>query len=153
MQQKITPYLWFDDQAEEAAAHYTAIFKNSQITQVVPGPAGRALLVHFELDGQPFVALNGGPAFRFTEAISLFVDCADQAEVDELWHRLVEGGAESQCGWLKDRYGLSWQIIPRTLMELMSDPDPVKAGRVTEAMLGMRKIDVQALRDAYDGTA
>lgn len=149
--QKITPYLWFDTQAEEAAAHYTSIFKNSRIVSVVPGPEGRAMLVNFELEGQPFVGLNGGPAFHFTEAISFFVDCADQAEVDEMWARLSEGGEESQCGWLKDRYGVSWQIVPKVLAELMGDPDPQKASRVMHAMLGMTKIDIQGLRDAYDG--
>lgn len=149
--QKITPYLWFDAQAEEAAAHYTSIFKNSRIVNVVPGPEGRAMLVNFELEGQAFVGLNGGPAFHFTEAISFYVDCADQAEVDELWARLSEGGEEGQCGWLKDRYGVSWQIVPKALAELMGDPDPEKASRVMHAMLGMTKIDIGGLREAYDG--
>ncbi|GAA1410151.1 VOC family protein [Catellatospora coxensis] len=149
--QKITPYLWFDTQAEQAAAHYTSIFKNSRIVSVVPGPEGRAMLVNFELEGQPFVGLNGGPAFHFTEAISFYVDCADQAEVDEMWARLAEGGEEGQCGWLKDRYGVSWQIVPKVLAELMGDPDPQKASRVMHAMLGMTKIDIQGLRDAYEG--
>lgn len=151
--QKITPYLWFDHQAEEAATHYTSIFKDSRIVNVTPGPEGRAMLVTFELEGQPFVALNGGPAFQFTEAISFFVDCESQAEVDDLWARLSEGGSEGQCGWLKDRYGVSWQIIPKALGELMSDPDPERATRVMHAMLGMTKIDVQGLRDAYEGRA
>ncbi|WP_155372613.1 VOC family protein [Catellatospora vulcania] len=149
--QKITPYLWFDTQAEEAAAHYTSIFKNSRIVSVVPGPEDRAMLVNFELEGQPFVGLNGGPAFHFTEAISFFVDCADQAEVDEMWARLSDGGEEGQCGWLKDRYGVSWQIVPKVLGELMADPDPAKASRVMHAMLGMTKLDIQALHDAHQG--
>jgi predicted 3-demethylubiquinone-9 3-methyltransferase (glyoxalase superfamily) len=153
--QKIHPYLWFDNQAEEAANFYTSIFKNSKITDVqrypeaVPDHAGKVMIVNFVLDGVAFTALNGGPQFTFTEAISLYVDCESQEEVDELWGRLTEGGEESRCGWLKDRYGVSWQIIPRTLLELMTDPDPVKANRVAEAMLTMQKIDVQRLRDAY----
>jgi predicted 3-demethylubiquinone-9 3-methyltransferase (glyoxalase superfamily) len=157
--QKITPYLWFDGQAEEAAAHYTSIFKNSRVVDVHrigeggPLPAGTAVTVTFELDGQQFVALNGGPQFAFTEAISLYVSCRDQDEVDELWDRLSDGGEPGRCGWLKDRYGVSWQIIPTALGELMSDPDPAKAGRVMQAMFGMTKIDVQGLRDAYDGQA
>jgi predicted 3-demethylubiquinone-9 3-methyltransferase (glyoxalase superfamily) len=153
--QKIHPYLWFDNQAEEAANFYTSIFKNSKITDVqryqeaVPDHAGKVMIVNFVLDGVGFTALNGGPQFTFTEAISLYVDCESQEEVDELWGKLTEGGEESRCGWLKDRYGVSWQIIPRTLVELMTDPDPVKANRVAEAMLTMQKIDVQRLRDAY----
>lgn len=150
--QKITPYLWFDGQAEDAAAHYTAIFKNARIVDVNRmGEDGPAVTVTFEIDGQQFVALNGGPQFAFTEAMSLFVSCRDQAEVDDLWERLSEGGEKGQCGWLKDRYGVSWQVIPTALGELMGDPDPEKAGRVVRAMLGMTKIDVQGLRDAYDG--
>jgi predicted 3-demethylubiquinone-9 3-methyltransferase (glyoxalase superfamily) len=154
--QKIHPYLWFDNQAEEAANFYTSIFKNSKITDVqryreaVPDHAGKVMIVNFVLDGVAFTALNGGPQFTFTEAISLYVDCESQEEVDELWSKLTEGGEESRCGWLKDRYGVSWQIIPRTLVELMTDPDPVKANRVAEAMLTMQKIDVQRLRDAYE---
>jgi predicted 3-demethylubiquinone-9 3-methyltransferase (glyoxalase superfamily) len=153
--QKIHPYLWFDNQAEEAANFYTSIFKNSKITDVqrypeaVPDHAGKVMIVNFVLDGVAVTALNGGPQFTFTEAISLYVDCESQEEVDELWGKLTEGGEESRCGWLKDRYGVSWQIIPRTLVELMTDPDPVKANRVAEAMLTMQKIDVQRLRDAY----
>jgi predicted 3-demethylubiquinone-9 3-methyltransferase (glyoxalase superfamily) len=153
--QKIHPYLWFDNQAEEAANFYTSIFKNSKITDVqryqeaVPDHAGKVMIVNFVLDGVGFTALNGGPQFTFTEAISLYVDCESQEEVDELWGKLTEGGEESRCGWLKDRYGVSWQIIPRTLVELMTDPDPVKSNRVAEAMLTMQKIDVQRLRDAY----
>ena len=153
--QKITPYLWFDGQAEEAAAYYTSVFKNARIVDVNRmGEAGPAVTVTFEIDGQQFVALNGGPQFAFTEALSLFVSCHDQAEVDELWDRLTEGGGEpGQCGWLKDRYGVSWQIIPTALNELMGDPDPEKAGRVVQAMLGMSKIEIKGLRDAYDGRA
>lgn len=155
--QKITPYLWFDNQAEEAATFYTSVFPNSEITNVSrygdagPGPEGTAMIVNFHLDGQDFIALNGGPQFKFAEAISLYVDCKDQAEVDDLWQRLTaDGGEESQCGWLKDKYGLSWQIIPSVLGELMGDPDPEKAVRVTQAMLAMQKIDIQELKDAYN---
>jgi predicted 3-demethylubiquinone-9 3-methyltransferase (glyoxalase superfamily) len=154
--QKITTFLWFDDQAEEAANHYTSIFKNSRIVQVQrygqpgPGEPGKVMIVAFELEGQRFIALNGGPAHRFTEAISLYVDCASQEEVDDLWARLSDGGEEGPCGWLKDRYGLSWQIVPRTLTELLSDPDPVKSDRVMQAMLNMGKIDIKGLVDAYE---
>jgi predicted 3-demethylubiquinone-9 3-methyltransferase (glyoxalase superfamily) len=152
--QKITTYLWFDNQAEEAAIFYTSLLPGSSILDVQrygeagPGPAGSAMMVTFELAGQRFLALNGGPQFTFTEAISLYVDCESQEEVDELWARLTEGGEESQCGWLKDRWGLSWQIIPTELPELLGDPDPAKAQQVMKAMLGMRKIDVKALREA-----
>ncbi|MFF4620302.1 VOC family protein [Nonomuraea jabiensis] len=149
--QKITTFLWFDDQAEEAAGFYTSLFKDSRVLEVTPGPAGAAMVVTFELAGQRFIALNGGPEFKFTEAISLYVDCDSQEEVDELWARLTEGGEESQCGWLKDRYGLSWQIIPRRLQELIGDPDPERAQRAVKAMLGMGKIDVQGLEDAANG--
>lgn len=142
--QKIIPFLWFDNQAEDAAKHYISIFKSSKITSVSP------MMVTFELDGQPFMALNGGPAFKFTEAISLFVSCETQQEVDELWDKLSAGGSTSQCGWLKDKYGLSWQIIPKALGELMGDPDPGKSGRVMQAMMQMTKIDIAALRQAYD---
>jgi predicted 3-demethylubiquinone-9 3-methyltransferase (glyoxalase superfamily) len=155
---KIAPWLWFDGKAEEAATFYTSIFKDSRITDVKrwgeggPMPAGSVLTVSFEICGQQVVGLNGGPEFGFTEAFSFYVDCEDQAEVDDYWDKLTaDGGEESQCGWLKDKFGLSWQIIPSELGTLMSDPDPEKAGRVTRAMLGMRKIDVQALRDAYEG--
>jgi predicted 3-demethylubiquinone-9 3-methyltransferase (glyoxalase superfamily) len=147
---KITPFLWFNDQAEEAANYYVSIFKNSSITNVVPGPGGKAMVVTFTLDGQDFVALNGGPVYTFTEAISLSVDCVDQAEVDDLWEKLSAGGSPGRCAWLKDRYGLSWQIVPRALPRLMSDPDRVKAGRVMQAMMGMSKIDVAKLQEAYD---
>ena len=155
--QKITPFLWFDNQAEEAANFYVSIFKNSKILGVShfgeagPGPAGTVLTVTFELDGQEFTALNGGPHFTFTEAISFFVNCETQQEVDELWAKLTAGGEESMCGWLKDKYGLSWQIVPMVLLELMQDKDPVKARRVTEAMLQMRKINIAKLQQAYEG--
>ncbi|MFG6194277.1 VOC family protein [Nonomuraea sp. JJY05] len=149
--QKITTFLWFDDQAEEAAEFYTSLFKDSRVVEVTPGPAGSAMVVTFELAGQRFIALNGGPEFKFTEAVSLYVDCDSQEEVDELWAKLTEGGEESQCGWLKDKYGLSWQIIPRRLQELIGDPDPERAQRAMKAMLGMRKIDVQGLEDAAKG--
>ncbi|MEV4368675.1 VOC family protein [Nonomuraea sp. NPDC049637] len=157
--QKITTYLWFDNQAEEAAEFYTSIFADSRILEVQryseggPGPAGQAMVVSFELAGQRFLALNGGPRFTFTEAISLYVDCVSQEEVDDLWARLTDGGEESQCGWLKDRYGLSWQIVPRALQELMSVPDPAAAQRVVQAMLGMRKIEIKGLEDAARGVS
>ncbi|MEQ1773330.1 MAG: VOC family protein [Burkholderiales bacterium] len=147
--QKITPFLWFDNQAEEAMNFYMSIFKNSKVGRVSrygdagPGP-------NFELDGQAFMALNGGPHFKFTEAISLLVNCATQDEVDTLWEKLSAGGAPGQCGWLKDKYGLSWQIIPTALGELMSGPDPVKSGRVMQAMMQMTKIDIAALQQAYN---
>lgn len=157
--QKIHPMLWFDTQAEEAAEFYTSLFPDSRITDVTrfgegsPGTAGTVMTVAFELAGQRFTALNGGPEFHFTEAISLYVDCADQAEVDRLWERLTEGGEPSQCGWLKDRFGVSWQIIPTALGELMGDADPERAGRVLQAMLGMSKIDVAQLQRAWAGEA
>jgi len=153
---KITPFLWFNDQAEEAMNFYTAIFKNSKISSVSrygeggPGPQGSVMTATFELDGQEFMALNGGPLFTFTEAISLFVNCETQAEVDELWGKLTEGGEESRCGWLKDKFGLSWQIVPSVLGELLNDPDAEKAGRVMNAMLQMKKIDIAGLRAAYE---
>jgi predicted 3-demethylubiquinone-9 3-methyltransferase (glyoxalase superfamily) len=157
--QKITTYLWFDHQAEEAATFYTSLFANSEIVEVSrygdagPGPKGQAMTVKFKLAGQEFLALNGGPHFSFTEAISLLVDCEDQQEVDRLWQRLSEGGEPGQCGWVKDRYGLSWQIIPRALVELLADPDPVKAKGAMEAMLGMQKIDIARLRQAAEDAA
>ena len=148
---KITPFLWFDHQAEEAMNFYVSIFKNSRVLGVAPGPNGIAQSVTFELEGQEFIALNAGPQFKFNEAISFFVNCETQEEVDELWEKLTaDGGEESMCGWLKDKYGLSWQIIPTALGELMGDPDPEKAGRVVQAMLNMKKIDIQGLRQAYD---
>ncbi|MBI2766377.1 MAG: VOC family protein [Chloroflexi bacterium] len=149
--QKITPFLWFDDNAEEAMTFYTSIFKDSKIVDRRPSPDGKMLTGTFELAGQQFMALNGGPAFRFTEAISFFVSCKTQEEVDELWGKLSAGGEESQCGWLKDKFGLSWQIIPEALGELLADPDPEKAGRVMQAMLQMGKIDVRKLEEAYAG--
>jgi len=155
--QKITTYLWYDNQAEEAAIFYTSIFKNSKVLEVnrygegAPMPAGTAMIVRFELDGQEFIALNGGPHFKFNEAISLYVDCEDQAEVDYFWDRLVDGGEPSQCGWLKDRYGLSWQIIPRELPSLLFDPETEKAQRATQAMFTMSKIDIEAMRKAHQG--
>jgi len=157
--QKITPFLWFDHQAEEAANFYTSIFKNSKILNISrygeggPGPEGTVMTVTFQLNGQEFTALNGGPVFKFTEAISFFVHCETQEEVDELWKKLTDGGEEEQCGWLKDKYGLSWQIIPDALMEMLQDKDPERSKRVMEAMLQMRKIDIRALREAYEGVA
>lgn len=149
--QKITPFLWFANQAEEAMNFYTSIFKDSKVLSVTPGPDGTAMSVTFELQGQEFMALNAGPQFKFNEAVSFFVSCQTQAEVDELWEKLTaDGGEEGRCGWLKDKYGLSWQIIPTALGELMSDPDPKKAGRVVQAMLKMNKIDVPTLQKAYD---
>lgn len=155
--QKITPFLWFDNNAEEAMQFYTSIFRNSKAGNVSrygeagPGPKGTVMVAEFELAGQRFVALNGGPQFKFTEAISFVVNCEDQAEVDEFWNKLSAGGKPSQCGWLKDKFGLSWQIVPAILSKLMSDPDPAKSQRVTRAMLQMTKIDIAALQRAYDG--
>jgi predicted 3-demethylubiquinone-9 3-methyltransferase (glyoxalase superfamily) len=154
--QKIMPCLWFDTQAEEAARFYTSIFKNSKIESIsyngdnMPGEKGKVLTVIFQLDGQKFMGLNGGPVFNFSEAVSFVVDCADQEEVDYYWNKLLEGGEPSQCGWLKDKYGLSWQIVPSALDQLMNDPDPVKAGRVAQAMLKMVKLDIAELRRAYE---
>ena len=148
--QKITPFLWFDDNAEEAMQFYASIFKDAKITSTTPGPDGKVLTGTFELFGQEFMVLNGGPQFKFNEAISFFVKCETQGEVDELWSKLTEGGEESQCGWLKDRYGLSWQIIPNALGELLADPDRERAGRVMQAMLQMQKIDIAGLQRAYD---
>jgi predicted 3-demethylubiquinone-9 3-methyltransferase (glyoxalase superfamily) len=155
--QKISPFLWFDDQAEEAMNFYVSVFKNSKVGNVTrygdagPGPKGSVMTASFELEGQPFTALNGGPHFKFTEAVSFFVSCETQAEVDELWDKLSEGGQTQQCGWLKDKFGLSWQITPVALMELMSNPDPERSRRVMEAMLQMTKIDIAQLRRAYEG--
>ena len=155
---KISPWLWFADQAEEAANFYVSVFKNSRILDVSRTPEGgmgepgSVMAVNFELDGQRFNALNGGPAFTFSEAISFEIPCADQAEVDEYWSRLTaDGGQESQCGWLKDKYGLSWQVVPARLGELLSDPDPARASRTVQAMLKMGKLDVAALERAADG--
>jgi predicted 3-demethylubiquinone-9 3-methyltransferase (glyoxalase superfamily) len=153
---KITPYLWFDDQAEEAMHFYTSIFKNSKVGDISyygdsgPGTNGKVMAVTFQLEGQDFMALNGGPLFHFTEAISLFVSCETQAEVDELWDKLSAGGEISQCGWLKDKYGLSWQIIPTALGRMLADPNPRKAQNVMKAMLQMQKIDVAQLKMAYE---
>lgn len=155
--QKITPFLWFDGKAEEAANFYTSIFKNSKILHVArygeagPGPKGTAMVVSFEIEGQKFSALNGGPQYTFSPAISFFVDCETQAEVDELWAKLTAGGKEVQCGWLTDKFGVSWQIIPRAFMEMMQDKDPVKSQRVFKAMLQMTKLDIEGLRRAYRG--
>lgn len=155
--QKITPFLWYDTQAEAAANFYCSIFKNSKITSISrygdsgPGPKGTVMTVAFELDGQPFTALNGGPHFKFTEAVSFVVNCETQAEVDRYWDKLLEGGQPSQCGWLKDQYGLSWQIVPNVLMEMLQDKDPQKSQRVMAAMMQMIKLDVPTLQKAYDG--
>jgi predicted 3-demethylubiquinone-9 3-methyltransferase (glyoxalase superfamily) len=150
--QTITPFLWFDNNLEEAMAFYTAIFKDSEILNVSRGgPDGPVFSATFRLNGQTFMALNGGPLFKFTEAISMFVSVETQAEVDSLWDALLVGGEPSQCGWLKDKFGLSWQIVPTALGELMGDPDPVKSQRVMQAMLKMVKLDIQGLRDAHDG--
>ncbi len=152
--QKITPFLWFDDQAEEAAKFYTSIFSNSHIGKIAhyaegsPGPAGTVMTVEFSLDGQNFVALNGGPQFKFTPAISFVVNCETQDQVDRYWDRLAQGGATNRCGWLQDKYGVSWQIVPAILPQLLSDPDAVKAQRVMMAMLKMTKLDVDALQRA-----
>jgi predicted 3-demethylubiquinone-9 3-methyltransferase (glyoxalase superfamily) len=149
---KITPFLWFDTQAEEAMNFYVSLFKNSKVLGVSRGPDGKAFTVSFELDGQEFIGLNAGPQFKFNEAVSFFVNCEDQAEVDYFWNALTaDGGEESMCGWLKDKFGLSWQIIPKQLGELMGDPDPVKSQRVMNALLEMKKIMVADLQKAYDG--
>jgi predicted 3-demethylubiquinone-9 3-methyltransferase (glyoxalase superfamily) len=153
--QKIVPCLWFDDQAEEAARFYTSIFKNSRVGKIArygeggPRPKGTVLTVKFRLDGQEFLALNGGPQFKFTEAVSFIVNCETQKEVDRLWETLSEGGEKVQCGWLKDKYGLSWQIVPTILARMMSDPDPRRADRVLQAVMGMKKLDIKELKAAY----
>ncbi len=154
--QKISPFLWFDGNAEEAVNFYVSIFKNSKILTISrygdsgPGPKGSVMVVKFQLNGQEFMALNGGPAFKFTEAISFLVNCESQQEVDELWEKLTAGGKEIQCGWLKDKFGLAWQIVPTVLGELMADKDPKKAARVMQAMMQMTKIDINKLQQAYD---
>jgi predicted 3-demethylubiquinone-9 3-methyltransferase (glyoxalase superfamily) len=151
---KITTFLWYDTQAEEAANFYVSIFPNSKIVTVArygetgPGPAGSVMTIAFELDGQKFIALNGGPHFKFTEAISMLIECKSQEEVDHYWTRLLEAGQESQCGWLKDKYGLSWQVTPSVLGELLAGPDRAKAKRVMQAMLKMKKIDIDTLKRA-----
>ena len=154
---KIHPFLWFDDQAEEAMNFYVSVFPDAKAGKVTrygdagPGPKGSVMTASFELAGQQFIALNGGPHFKFTEAVSFMVDCADQAEVDWFWDKLSEGGETGQCGWLKDRFGLSWQIVPAMLFPLVGDPDPEKARRATEAMLAMTKIDIAELERATGG--
>jgi predicted 3-demethylubiquinone-9 3-methyltransferase (glyoxalase superfamily) len=155
--QKITPFLWFDTQAEAAANFYVSVFKNSQIVSVSrygdtgPGPKGAVMTVEFELDGQRFVGLNGGPNFAFTEAVSFVVDCASQEEVDYFWQKLSEGGKEVQCGWLKDKYGLSWQIVPTIAIQYLKDKDPEKSQRVMQARMQMKKIEIEPLKRAYEG--
>ena len=159
--QKITTFLWFDGQAEEAAQHYVSIFKNSRIigttrydeeaSKAAGRPKGSVMTVEFELDGQRFTALNGGPHFKFTEAISLVVHCENQKEVDHFWEKLSAGGEEVQCGWLKDRYGLSWQVVPDVMLEMLQSKDPEKSSRAMAAMLTMKKLDIAALTKAYEG--
>ena len=157
MQQRITPNLWFDTEAEEAADFYISVFKNSRVVNVAryteagPRPAGMVMVVEFELDGQRFVGINGGPEFKFDEAVSFQINCETQEEIDYYWERLTDGGEEGPCGWLKDRYGVSWQVTPTGMDELFNDPDPERAKRAMEAMLKMRKLDIAALRSAADG--
>ncbi len=154
--QKITPFLWFDGRAEEAMLFYTSVFKDAKPGGIkrwgdgTPAPKGSVMSAGFEINGQEFIAFNGGPMFKFTEAISLFVKCEDQEEIDHLWEKLSEGGEKSRCGWLKDKFGISWQIIPPILGELLTDPDPEKAKRVVQAMMKMDKIDIAALKEAYN---
>ena len=155
--QKVTPFLWFDDNAEEAVNFYVSIFENAKVLNMArygdggPGPKGMVMTAEFELDGQRFIALNGGPQFRFTEAISFVINCETQQEVDHYWERLSEGGEESRCGWVKDKFGLWWQVVPTILGKLIADKDPAKAGRVMQAMLQMSKIDIEPLQRAYEG--
>ncbi|MEA2220848.1 MAG: hypothetical protein QOJ35_3474 [Solirubrobacteraceae bacterium] len=157
MQQRITPSLWFDTEAEAAASFYVSVFPSSRVVDVAryteagPREAGMVMTVEFELDGQRFVAINGGPQFHFDEAVSFQIDCATQDEVDFYWDRLSDGGEEGPCGWLKDRFGLSWQVVPSGMDELLSDPDPTRAERAMRAMLAMSKLDIAALRSAADG--
>ena len=154
---RITPNLWFDNAAEEAAHFYLSVFKDSRIISVVryteagPGPAGSVMTIEFELDGQRFMGINGGPYFAFSEAVSFQIDCEDQAEVDYFWERLTEGGEEAQCGWLKDRYGLSWQVVPKGMDEIFESSDKDRARRAMEAVFTMKKLDVAAVRAAADG--
>jgi predicted 3-demethylubiquinone-9 3-methyltransferase (glyoxalase superfamily) len=154
--QKITPFLWYDNNAEEAVNHYISIFKNSKITKIArygdagPGRKGSVMTIAFQLEGQDFIALNGGPIFKFNEAISFSVDCKTQQEVDELWEKLSAGGQPSQCGWLKDKYGVSWQIVPSILVEMLQDKDTEESKRVMQAMMQMRKIDIAAVQRAYE---
>lgn len=153
--QKIVPFLWFDGKAEEAMNFYVSIFKNAKVISVSrygeagPGPEGTVMSATFQLDGQQFIALNGGPQFSFSPAISFFVNCDTQEEVDELWEKLTDGGQKERCGWLRDKYGVSWQIIPTALGKLLSDPDPAKSKRVMKAMLQMEKIDIEGLKQAH----
>jgi predicted 3-demethylubiquinone-9 3-methyltransferase (glyoxalase superfamily) len=155
--QRIVPFLWFDSNAEEAVNFYISIFKNSKILNIArygdagPGPKGTVMTMNFQLEGQDLMALNGGPYYTFSPAISFFVNCETQDEVDELWEKLTAGGSDVQCGWLRDKFGVSWQIIPRTLIELMQDKDPMKSQRVFKAMMGMIKIDIEGLKRAYRG--
>lgn len=155
--QKISPFLWFDNQAEEAMNFYVSVFRNSKAGKITrygdtgPGPEGSVMTASFELEGLQFTALNGGPQFQFSQAVSFVVNCETQEEVDHLWEKLSEGGETQQCGWLRDRYGLPWQIVPNALIEMMSDPDPEKTGKVMEAMLQMTKIDIAKLQQAYEG--
>ena len=158
MKQKITPFLWFDTQAEEAVNFYLSVFKEAKVTgtsycgEEGPGPKGSVLTIAFELNGQEFVALNGGPQFKFTEAVSFVVNCETQKEIDYYWEKLTaDGGEEVQCGWLKDKYGLAWQIVPRALWGWMQDKDPARSGRVMQALMQMRKFDLAALQQAYEG--
>lgn len=157
MEHKIIPNLWFDTEAEEAASFYVSVFKNSRIvstahyTDAGPRPAGQVMTVEFELDGQRFVGINGGPEFTFSEAVSFQITCEDQDEIDYFWERLSEGGSEGPCGWLKDKFGLSWQVVPGGMDELFNDPDSSRAARAMQAMLGMGKLDIAALRQAADG--
>ncbi len=154
--QKITPFLWYDNNAEEAVNLYTSAFKNSKIKKVSrygdagPGPKGSVMVINFEIEGQDFSAINGGPVFKFTPAISLMVNCKTQEEVDELWEKLSAGGRTDQCGWLQDKFGLSWQITPKILGEMIADKDPVKSNRVMAAMMKMTRIDIKKLQEAYD---
>lgn len=158
MEQKITPFLWFDDNAEEAMNFYTSVFKNSRIvnvsrnTEAAPGPDGAVLVGEIEIEGMRFLLLNGGPIFKFNESVSFMIHCEDQAEVDYFWNKLTEGGEESQCGWLKDKFGLSWQVTPKVLVELLSDPDREKANRVMAEMMKMGKIVIQDLEAAAAGS-
>ena len=148
---KVTPFLWFDTQAEEAMNYYVSVFKNAKVLGISRGPDGKAFTVSFELDGQEFMGLNAGPMFKFNEAVSMYVNCEDQTEVDYFWSKLSAAPESEQCGWCKDKFGLSWQIIPKQLGELLGDPDPEKSGRVMQAMLQMKKIVVTDLQKAHDG--
>ncbi|TMM05289.1 MAG: VOC family protein [Actinobacteria bacterium] len=157
MQQKITPNLWFDTEAAEAAEFYISVFKNSRVVNVAryteagPRPAGTVMTVEFELDGQRFIGINGGPEFTFSEAVSFMISCETQEEIDYYWDQLTEGGEEGPCGWLKDKFGLSWQVVPTGMDEIFADPDPTRAERAMRAMFGMRKLDIATLRSAADG--